>query len=162
MVRSLTSRDIKEIKYQCRMGYILPILLFIIGTPITLLICELNSNNLDSEQIILFSFALLSLFIGYKMNWKYILDIRNGVKQVETKIIQAKESKRSYEAGSGSLYFGQEMKGNDLYYIIVENIRYKVDSQIFSACSKGDEILFNYAPNSKYLIDFELKKTTRR
>jgi hypothetical protein len=162
MKKSLTQNDIKEIRYQCRMGYILPPMLFIFGTIFTGGIYALNFSSGESDnEILLFIaivFAGLAFFIGYKMNWKYISDIKCNEKEIETKIIQRKESKRSYEAGSGTLYIGQEMKGNDLYSVIVENIRYRVDEELFSGCSEGDEVLCNYAPMSRYLINIELKK----
>lgn len=165
MRKALTQNDIKEIRYQCRMGYVLPTILFIIGTFVSVGVYEINSNSkgLDTEMFLIISsvFAGLSLLIGYKMNWKYVSDIRYKEKQIETKIIQRKDSQRSYEAGSGTLYIGQEMKGNDLSSIVVDNTRYRVDEELFLACSKGDEVLFNYAPKSRYLINIELKKKAR-
>jgi len=162
MKKALTQDDIKEIRYQCRMGYVLPSILFIIGTVISVAVYEINfnSNSLDTEMFLIIAsvFAVLSTLVGCKMNWKYVSDIRYNEKQIETKIIQRIESQRSYEAGSGSLYIGQEMKGNDIYSIVVENIRYRVDEELFSGCSEGDEVLFNYAPMSRYLINIELKE----
>jgi amino acid permease len=147
----LTKNDIKELRYQCRMGYILPIILFIFGSffvsAIALnLTTKMESKTSEITVIVVSGFALLSLFVNYKMNGKYVSDIRNKEKLIETKIIQKKETKRDYEAGSGTLYVGQEMKGFDSFSIVVENYRYRVDKDLFENCFEGDEILFNYAP----------------
>ena len=72
--------------------------------------------------------------------------------------IQKKQSKQDYEAGSGTLYIGQEMKGRIRYDIIVNNIPYRVDKSFFLNCKEGDEVCFNYAPRSNFLISVELKK----
>lgn len=161
MKESLTQNDIKELRYQCRMGYILPPMLFIFGTIFTGGIYTLNfsSNELDYKILLSISivFAGLAFFIAYNMNWKYISDIEHGRKEVVTKIIQRKESKRDYEAGSGTLYVGQEMKGFDSYSIVVENIRYRVDEKLFFDCLEGDEVLFNYGVKSRHLINIEVK-----
>ncbi len=165
MRKKLTEKDIKDLRYQCRMGYVIPTMIFIIGTFISVAIYELNfnskSNGLNTEMILLIAlgFIVLSFFIGYKMNWKYLSDIRNNEKEIEIKTIQKKESKRDYEAGSGTL--GQEMKGFDSFNIVVGNYRYRVDKDLFMNCNEEDEVLFNYAPISRYLINIELKKKAR-
>ncbi len=147
------------------MGYVLPTLLFIIGTILTgaIYIIYFGADEHDNEMLLVITslFIGLALYTGYRMNWKYISDIRFNEKEIETKIIQRKESKRDYEAGSGTLYIGQEMKGFNSYSIVVENIRYRIDEEMFSACTVGDEVLFNYAPKSRYLINIELKKKDR-
>ncbi|MBT3422825.1 MAG: hypothetical protein HOA61_07550 [Bacteroidetes bacterium] len=164
MREKLTEKDIKDLRYQCRMGYVIPSMVFIIGTFISSAIYEINlnskSNGLNTEMILLFGlgFIVLSFIIGYKMNHTYLADIRYNEKVIETKTIQKKESKRDYEAGSGTLYIGQEMKGFDSFSIVVENYRYRVDKNLFMYCNEGDEVLFNYAPLSRYLINIELTK----
>lgn len=161
MRKPLTQNNIKALRYQCRMGYILPAMLFVIGTVISVVVFEtrINSKDLNFEMILIMAFGMagLSFFIGYKMNWKYISDIRNKEKQIETKIIQSKASKKDFEAGSGTLVVGQDMNEFYSYSIVVENIRYRVDEKLFSSCSDGDELLFNYAPKSRYLMKIELK-----
>jgi hypothetical protein len=164
MRKKLTKKDIKELRYQCRMGYVIPAMIFILGTFISGAIYELNFNtesdgiNVEMILLITLGFIALSFFTNYKMNWKYISDIRNDEKVIETKTIQKKEYKTDYEAGSGTLYIGQEMKGYDSFSIVVENCRYKVDKDVFLNCNEGDEIIFNYAPISRYLINIEQKK----
>lgn len=105
---------------------------------------------------IVFVCGLLSVLISYKMNWKYLLDLRNGEKVVETKIILKKEQKFGYEAGSGTMYFGQEMKEVYLFSIVVENVRYKIEEKLYNSCTEGEKILFNYAPKSRFLVSIEV------
>ena len=160
----LTKEDIKAIRYQYRTGYILSAMLFLIGLfmvfvfkayPLT------DINKLNINELILFGFAmaLFSLLVSYVINRKYISDIRNGVKKQEIRLIQKKQSKQDYEAGSGTLYIDQEMKGRIRYDIIVNNIPYRVDRSFFLNCNEGDEVLFNFAPRSNFLINVELKKS---
>lgn len=162
MRKPLTHKEVKELRYQCRMGYVFPGLLFIIGTFVTSAIYELNFNTEtkgiigEMTVVIMFAFGLLSLLISCKMNWKYLSDLRNGEKIVETKIISKKEQKIEYEAGSGTLYFGQEMKGFDSFSIVVENVRYRIDEKLFDSCAEGEKILFNYAPKSRFLVSIEV------
>ncbi len=161
MRKTLTKKDIKELQYQCRMGYIIPSMVFLIGTLIVTSIYETNFNtrlafNIQATLIIALLFAVLSFFISYIMNWKYLSDIRDKKKIIEPKVIQKKESKRDYEAGSGTLYIGQEMNGFDSFSIIVDNYRYRVEKDMFLKCNEGDEVYFNYGPTSKYLISIEL------
>lgn len=162
MKKALTQIDIKELRYQCRMGYLLPSMLFLFGNIFVggAYVANFGWLGVDTEILLIMVsvFACLSLFIGYKMNWKYMTDISYKEKQVETKIVQRKEAKRDYEAGSGTLYVGQEMKGFDSYSIIVENTRYRVDEELYSACAEGGEVLFNYAPKSRYRLSIEVKK----
>ncbi len=101
---------------------------------------------------------VVSVLLSYRMNYKYYIDIRNKEKIQEVKIIQKKETKKDWEAGSGTLYIGQEMNGFESMSIIVDNYRYRVNKEIYMNCKKGDEIFFNYGPKSKYMLGIELKK----
>ena len=164
MRKKLTEKDIKDLKYQCRMGYIIPTMIFVIGTFIFGTIYELNFNsksnglNIEMTFLIALGFMVLSFFISYKMNHKLISDIKYNEKVVETKIIQKREYKRDYEAGSGTLYINQEMNGFDSFSIIVENYRYRINKDLFMKSNEGDEVLFYYTPISRHLINIELKK----
>ena len=165
MKKALTQSDIEELRYQCRMGYLLPAMFFLLGNILVGGACFVNfgsdGTTIEMLLIIVVVFACLALLMGYKMNWKYISDIAYMEKQVVTKIIQRKEAKRDYEAGSGTMYLGQEMNGFDSYSIIVENTRYRVDEELYLACAEGGEVLFNYAPKSRYRLSIEVKKKAR-
>jgi len=162
----LTEKDIKELKYQCRMGYVLSAMIFILGTFIGGAIYGLNINtnseglNLEIDLLIALGFLIISFFVSYIMNGKYYSDIRNNEKISETKIIQRKIDKKDYEAGSGNmttLSHNNPMKEFTRYDLIIENTKYRVDKILFDICADGDEVLFYYAPKSKYLLSIEKK-----
>ncbi len=162
-IERLTEKDIKELKYQCRMGYVLPAMILILSTFIGGAIYELNFNteskglNIDIDLLIALGFLIISLFISNLMNKKYYSDIRNNEKIAETKIIQKKIFQKDYEAGSGTLCIGQEMNEFTRYDLIIDNIKYRIDKELFDICSDGGEVLFFYAPKSKYLLGIEKK-----
>jgi hypothetical protein len=94
------------------------------------------------------------------MNKKYYSDIRNNEKLSEKKIIQRKIDKTDYEAGSGNmttLPHNNPMKEFTRYDLIIDNIKYRIDKELFDNCNDGDEVLFYYAPKSKYLLSIEKK-----
>ncbi len=162
----LTKKDIKELKYQCRMGYILPAIISILGSfiagAIYVLIYNKNNTgvNLEIDLLIAFGFLILGLIFSYLMNKKYYLDIRNNEKEAEIKIIQRKIDTKDYEAGSGNmtvLPHNNPMKEFIRYDLIIENTKYRIDKELFDKCSDGDEVIFFFAPKSKYLLSIEKK-----
>jgi hypothetical protein len=166
----LTKKDIIDLKYQCRMGYVLPFMIFILGTFIVGAIYELNFNtnsdglNLEIELLFGLGFLLISILISSKMNWKYYSDIRNNEKVSETKKIQRKIDNKDYEAGSGNmttLPHNNPMKEFIRYDLIIENTKYRIDKELFDICSNGDEVLFFHAPKSKFLLSIEKKNKPR-
>ncbi len=166
MKHILTEKDIKELKYQCRMGYVIPLMLFILGTFIGGAIYELNFNtnssglNLKIDLLIALGILIISFLVSHLMNNKLYSDIRNNEKISETKIIQKKSDKIDYEAGSGNmttLPHNNPMKEFTRYDLIIDNTKYRIDKELFDKCSDGDEVLFFYAPKSKYLLSIEKK-----
>jgi len=164
--RSLNKDEIKELRLRCRMGYIIPFFTFVIGSFLLLAIVSVffyseTEEFGDMPIIVITACFFLSVILSYRMNYKYYFDIRNREKVQEVKIIQKKELKRDWEAGSGTLYIGQKMNGFESLSIIVDNYRYRVSKEIYMNCKEGDEILFNYGPKSKYRLDIELKKASK-
>ena len=165
--KTLTRSDKKELKYQCRMGYIIPVLIFIIGTGVIFAIYLSSLDNLlenfDIEifTLLLVILAVLSVVISFSMNKKYFADIRNNEKLIETKTIQKKLYDSDSEAGSGTFHAAQNMKKFDKYEIVVENVRHRVDKDLFDHCNEGDKVLFSYGPVSSYLINIELADKRR-
>ncbi len=165
MRQPLTEKDIKEIRYQSRMGYILPLLLLLISYAFLfgLLITKQILLEISTIYIIAITIILISIFISYLMNRKYLMDIRTGEKEGELKTIQVKERKKDFEAGSGCittslpLNITKEMKEFIRYDIVVENTRYQIDEKFFDNCNVGDEVVFYFAPKSRYLIEIGLK-----
>ena len=161
MILPLSENEINELKYQCRMGYILPFLFFAISTVLGGYIYETYFNykavgmNLQIDLFILIFFFIFSVFLSFRMNRKLYLDIRNKEKVAEKKIIQRKIEMKDYEAGSGnmtSLPHNNPMKEFMRYDIIIENTKYRVDKDLFDNCSNGNEVLFLYAPISRYRL----------
>lgn len=162
IIAKLTKEEKKAIIYQCRTGYVFSTMLFLLGLFMVFIYKAYSladTDNFNINEFILFGFilALFSLLLNYLINRKCMIDIRNGIKKQEIRKIQKKQSKQDYEAGSGTLYIGQEMKGRIRYEIIVNNISYKVDKSFFLNCEEGDEVYFNFAPRSNYLINITLK-----
>jgi len=43
------------------------------------------------------------------------------------------------------------------YDLIIANTKYKVSKDFFDKCSEGDEVIFNIAPISGYLLGIDKK-----
>ncbi|NPD47649.1 MULTISPECIES: hypothetical protein [unclassified Lentimicrobium] len=164
MKRQLSSKDIKDLKYQCRMGYIIPFFFFMIGSFLVLAILDffLLDTPLKNEFMALTLIAMfaISILINYQMNRKYLIDIRNNEKVLIPKTIQRKESKTDYEAGSGNrstLPHNNPMKSFIHYSLIIENTRFRVDKELFESCKDGDEVFFHMAPKSNFRLSIQLK-----
>lgn len=170
MRRTLSKQEIKQLKYQCRMGYVIPFFFFVISSVLVSVIFDtmfyngngsLNNNHIFLSVGIMF---ILSVLMNFKMNGKYISDIRNNRKIFEIKTIQRKESKIDAEAGSGnmtSLPHNNPMKVLKRYDLIIENTRYRIDKELFENCSQGDEVYFHIAPKSKFRFKIELKENIK-
>ncbi|RXQ91016.1 hypothetical protein EO244_13005 [Ancylomarina salipaludis] len=165
MRKRLTEKEIKDLKYQCRMGYVIPAMILIIGSASSMLFLlkDINAGFVFNENkllIIVSVIALFSFLVGYGMNWKYYRDIRNKEKVIEIKRIQKIESRIDHEAGSGNMttlpHFN-EMKEFMRYDFIVENTRYRISSELFETCTEGEDVMFLYAPVSRYLLGIEKK-----
>lgn len=167
MRKTLSDLDIKKLRYQCRMGYVIPFFFFAIGSVLVSatvnFVLNQDSDSLNNNHLFLvlgFMF-ILSIFINFKMNGKYISDIRNNEKIIETKTIQRKESKIDTEAGSGNmtpLPHNNPMKEFVRYDLIIENTRYKIDKELFENCANGDKVYFHIAPKSNFRLKIELKR----
>lgn len=161
MRKTLTASDIKELRYQCRMGYVIPFFFFVFGSLLVSVIVDYllyqDNDSLNNNHIFLVvgGMFILSVFMNFKMNGKYISDIRNTEKILEIKTIQQKESKIDAEAGSGKMSHG--MKVFKRHNLIIENTRYRIDKELFENCAKGDEVYFHIAPKSKFRFNIELK-----
>lgn len=159
----LTPQDIKELKYQCRMGYILPFFILTIGSIVTTSLYELYINketaiNTQAIVYIVMLYAALAVWTGYRMNRNYYQDIRNNRKTAIPKIIQKKVAHKDFEVGSGNyttLPHNKEMKSFTRYNLIIEHQKYRITKELYELCSDGDEVLFYYAPASKKLLSIE-------
>lgn len=163
MQKKLTQQEIKDLKMQRRMGYILPFFLFALGSfgGVSVFIFMLNNGSFDINPAhiasIIVSMALVAVLISFGMNRKYNADIRYGVKNQEKKTVQKKEHKTDYEAGSGKMHINQKMNTLDVYSLIIENTRYPVKKELFDKVEENSTVIFNIAPNSKYLLGIEVQ-----
>lgn len=163
MKKTLTQKDIKDLRYQCRMGYVIPVFIFLLGSIFAVAIYELDinsGNEINTKLDLLFAAgcAVIAMLVSYKMNRNYYIDIRNNEKIAYAKILQKKISKTDYEAGSGNmttLPHNNPMKAFIRYDFIIDNTMFKVDKDLFESCRDGDEVILYYAPKSRYLISIE-------
>lgn len=161
MELKLTEKEVNELKYQCRMGYIIPSMIFIIGTVLSMLfLWKIVEGDIEIVLYVVFGLFVISALISYIMNRKYYSDIKSNIKTSVVKVIQKKVDTKDFEAGSGNmttLPHNNPMNEFMRYDLIVENTKYRVDKELFESCSEGDEVLFLYAPKSKFLLGIEKK-----
>ncbi len=170
MREELTKDDIKELKNSCKPGVIVPLLFFIIGSSLIMFFEYFNlpyvelPYNITIWQLIIASLFLylgICFMISYALIRKYVLDIKNGEKEIVIKTIMMKENRTDYEAGSGAVgHLGTEMASYKNYAIIVDNTRYNIDEDFYNSVNNGDEVCFHYAPKSGDLLRIDLKKMT--
>lgn len=162
MKYTLTEKDIKELRFTCRMGYLIPAMLIVIMNLMLFGVVMVNKLSYSDSRIrlALGGIVLLSVLIGFFMNRKYVADIRNQEKVVETGTIQTKEELTDFEAGSGSYWHGgRRMNEFDRYNLIVNNIRHRVDKEFYDQCEVGMKVDIFYAPASRLLLGIELHKS---
>jgi hypothetical protein len=160
----LTPEDRRLLKQQLKPGVVIPMLLLFLGLIILLFLVvsdQINTEYIsESEFIVLYISTLFftTVILGYLISRKYLMDLRNGVKQIEIKRIEKKETIVSREAGSGTLYTGQPMKEVGVYAIIVDHTRFRIDKDRFDNCKENGQVEFHMGPISKHLIRIEPKK----
>jgi hypothetical protein len=154
-VQSLTENDKKELWYQCRGGFTISTLLFLISNAIISGICLSEHYTLHNQYVqlaVLLAFVV-PLVLGYFFTHDYISDIRNNEKIVELRTVDFTEMVEDCEAGSGKLV--GDMKVFMRYNIVVENVLYRVEKDLFDQCKNGSKVKFNIAPLSQYLLGIE-------
>ncbi|HKK59215.1 MAG TPA: hypothetical protein VJ937_07040 [Salinivirga sp.] len=156
----LEASDIKTLKYQFRPGILFPLMLLVPGVVVVRVISNMNPELLLLTGID-FTWFLMVVVIGlaalmhFTMTRNYRADIKNKVKNVVLKPIQRLEEKTDFEAGSGTLYVGQEMNAHKVFYVIVDNVRHRIDKELYNMLETGGEVAFHYAPVSNYLIKID-------
>ncbi len=151
MHRSLSTKDIKDLRNQCSMSYLISAILFILGTIVGVTIYELyfDSNpqaiNYQIAVIIGFAILFLSVIVFLGLNWKYYSDILNSEKIQTIKTLQNKDIVTDYYKTTVTLK----------YVFTVDNVNLIVNKDLFDSCNIGDKLIFNYAPKSKFLLSIE-------
>lgn len=151
MKRGLSTKDIKHLRNQCSMSYLISAILFILGTIAGVTIYELyfeaNAQLINYQMAAMIGLValFLSVIVLFVLNWKYYSDIRNNEKIQETKTLQDKNKISDYYKSTVTLK----------YTFIVDNINFTVNKELFDNCNIGDKLIFNYAPKSKFLLSIE-------
>lgn len=165
MKHRLTERDIDSLRYQGKMSFIISGMFFTIATAISIMIYKFefssatNGFSIQIALLIASVFLLLSFLLSQAMNRKYYADIRNNQKIAHTKILQRKNSTNDYENRDTARKMGAADRMRDYvrYELIVDNVKYNVEKDLFDQCSEGDELVFYIAPVSKHLLSIEKK-----
>lgn len=159
MRRGLTKADKKNLRNQCKMGFSLSLLVFvlisIIGVTIYELFFDLNPNGLNIKVMSLFLIGALifSILINFLINHKYYRDFQFNEKIQITKTL-IRKSKAADNIAS--------LRGNAIskahierFEFIVDDNAFDVDKELFESCAEGDKLIFNYALKSQYLLGIE-------
>ena len=168
---SLTPEEIKEIKYNKRLGYAFSVAIIACGAIIILVYSQMERIDLIDVRIlelILLTFGLSALVL-YVMNRKLNKDLRFEERLVETKKIDKRKKIIDYEVGSGSLHipflgdlfpkiWGQEMKGYKKFRLTIDGENYDVEEELFNAVNEGDEIELHWSFYSEIFLGLKVKK----
>ncbi|MFP4025448.1 MAG: hypothetical protein ACLFVR_13070 [Thiohalospira sp.] len=158
MKRKLTKEDRVKLKSSTRIGYVFSLFLFIPALAAWLL-SKYKVFEIIPDFVVPLG-ILLSLLILFLVNRKYWIDLIRGEKDVFEKIIDGKESKREFEAGSSvgistngkKSTFYSDMVSHMEYYIIVDNVKYRIDKEIWNKIDEKDKVEFHLAPKSKEIL----------
>jgi hypothetical protein len=161
MKAPLTPEDKKSLRYECRPGISIAVGLYFLFFIIVFISFDFKGKEGTlKEYLILFailtSLFMVCLLLAFIYSRKYITDIKNDEKDLKRYPIQKKESKVDYEAGSGRLKFGGEMKAFDHYLLTIDDCVHDVDKEMFDRASVGDEVIMHTAPISGHLLKIEL------
>ncbi len=148
----LTEKDRQELKLQCRMGYIIGGLFVLLLLSFFLFYHFVLNYFTELQWIILIPTAIFigGFLIMFLINRKYYIDLRNERKEIILKVLDQKIETKDYEPGSGGRY--REMNSFMRYDFIVDNVRYRVDKELFEKCEEGEMIEFNSAKTSNHLL----------
>ncbi|GEM_PF-1324768 len=153
---SLTSSDIKYLKYELRSGYLAGTMAWIVS--ISTLIISVYYSDIIGIYVAI-SIFLLGFLILYLINRRVIKDLNSGKKLIITKRVKRKEFKVDHEPGSSVGTRVSDRKENSMFYksmnafnsysIIVGNERHRVDEDLWNSIEEGDYIDFHTAKYSE-------------
>ncbi len=161
MRRQLTEQNRSDLKNQCKMGISISIMAFmfvtLIGVTVYEMLFDVDRTALNSKMDILIAVGVLlfAVLLQFLINYKYYSDLRNNEKVLQTKILADK----SKSIDPVSLKGANFTKGYiNRFEFIVDNIKFRVDEELYKSCKEGDKLIFSYAPKSKYLLNIEKSK----
>jgi hypothetical protein len=151
MHRSLSTEDIKNLRNQCSMSYLISSILFILGTIVGVTIYELyfdaHPGAINHQMAVTIGLAVLflSVIVFFGLNRKFYSDIRNNEKIQTIKTLLNKDIITDY----------YKTMVTRKYVFTVDNVDLNVNKDLFDNCNIGDKLIFNYAPKSKFLLSIE-------
>ena len=159
MHRGLTKTDRKNLREQCKMGLILSLLVFVLATIIGVTIYELffdsnpNELNLKIAGLITIGTLSSSVLLNFLICNKYYRDLQFNEKVQVQKALISKSQNDIYHASA--LNSGMSKAYTEKFEFVVDGIKFDVDKELFEHCTEGDQLIFNYAPKSEYLLSIE-------
>ncbi len=159
MHRGLTETDKKSLRNQCKMRMSLSLLVFvlttIIGVTIYELFFDLNSNGLNIKMAGLIVGGTLSssVLLNFLICNKYYRDLQFNEKVQVLKTLISKSQNDIYN--TSALNSGMSKAYTEKFEFVVDDTKFDVDKDLFERCSEGDQLIFNYAPKSEYLLSIE-------
>ncbi|WP_372649351.1 hypothetical protein [Draconibacterium sp.] len=159
MHRSLTKTDRKNLREQCKMGLILSLLVFVLATVIGVTIYELsfdtnpNGLNLKIAGLITTGTLSSSVLLNFLICNRYYHDLQFNEKVQVIKTLMNKSKSTIYHASA--LGSNVSKAYTEKFEFVVDGINFNVDKELFELCAKGDQLIFNYAPKSEYLLSIE-------
>ena len=157
--RGLTKNDKKNLRNQCKMGLSLSLLVFVFATIIGVMIYELaidsdpNGLNIKMAVLIAIGALVISVLLNLMISHKYYRDLQFNEKLQVVKTLLSKSNTNVYH---GSALGSNVSKAyNEKYEFVVDDVKFDVDKELFERCAEGDQLIFNYAPKSEFLLSIE-------
>lgn len=166
MVKVLTERDRRILKFEKRMGFMYSGIILWIGMFLNLLYFLLieSGHNYLLVTLVNIGIIILACFVCMMVNRKLNRDLKANEKELVKKKFEKKLEEKSYEAGSGALYIpilgkllskllGYKMKETIRYYVLTDNHRYEVGKELYDNLTEGMEFYIHFAKHSNIVLN---------
>ena len=129
-------------------------LITVIGVTIYESSFDSDPNALNTKMAVLISIGTLtfSILLNFLINHRYYADLRNNQKVQIIKTLMSKSKSIDSAAGRAN---GLTKAYINRFEFCVDDIKFRVDKELFESCSEGDKLIFNYAAKSEYLLGIE-------
>ena len=159
----MNDKQIEILKKRIQLGYILPLLLLLIGLSVDVYLILTNLVNISLTLLINISILILIIIILYFNNWNLYKDLRKKELLLEYRQVLKKEDIRDYEVGSAALYipilgdlfpklWGPKMNEFSKYKIAFLDKYIFVDKEMYESLDNSDEVTLYYAKYSKTFL----------
>jgi len=152
------------------MGYVFCGLIICFGAFFNLVYYLLSKSSFDYLVPVVVNplILILAWYTCYRINLKVNLDLKEGTKELQKRIVQKKIEETSWEAGSGTLFipilgnlfpklWGQGMSDTKKYYIFSDDNRYEVEKDVFNSLQKNDDFYLHIARHSDVVLNYSSK-----